>query len=389
MRRTLSSSFRLALPGALAAAALVAGAVAAAQNRPCPPGRHDSVGQCCGAGEEWVPARTRCMCVDGVEACRVPPPPPEPVTPPPPPPPVVPSARCPEGMVLVAGGSFNLGADASQTVAEPSERPAHRVTLEPYCLDRNEVNVQRFQECVSSGACVMEGGVNLPSIPPAQLPAWNQLCNGAHADRGDHPMNCVSYAQAQSYCGFRRGRLPTEAEWEFAARGSEGRLFPWGDLAPTVARVNACDADCVALLRRLGLPTPSASFAGNDTHGSTGPVGSFAGGNASSGLADLAGNVGEWTGDWFAPYGAAPASNPTGPAGGDQRVVRGGHWYSGNPAALRSSARTPAPPSLRLATVGFRCMHAPIIELPPPPVAPPPVEEAPAERPTRRRHGGR
>lgn len=392
--RSFRSHYRSTLSTLLGAVTLL-GASAHAQHRRRPPpvacaaAQHDSDGHCCAGGEEWVPARNQCMCVDGVEACRqaalaaAPPPPPVPVPMPPPPPP----SRCPEGMVFMDNPVFNMGAAAGQT-GDRNETPAHRVTLAPYCIDRTEVTAHRYQECAVSGQCTTSSTVNFPAIPAPQLPSWNQLCNGNRADRADHPMNCVDWAQASTYCRSRGGRLPTEAEWEFAARGAETRTYPWGEAAPSLDRVNACDADCIALLTRGNLSRPAASFAGSDSHGGTAPAGAFTPGASLFGVLDMAGNVMEWTGDWFGLYNAAPATDPTGAAGGADRVARGGHWYSGTAAALRTTARVPANPAFRLATLGFRCVHAPaeptpVVAAPPPPPTPPPP---PPVDPARGRH---
>lgn len=341
------------------------------RGQPAPPtctvAQHNSDGHCCDGGEEWVPARSRCMCVDGVDVCQrlaaaaaaaaAPPPPPPPpvvVTPPPPPP-----SRCPEGMVIVENAIFNMGAAAGQP-GDRNETPAHRVSLSPYCLDRTEVSVHRYQECAGAGQCTPASTVNFPGIPAAQVPAWNQLCNGARPDRADHPMNCVDWSQANAYCRSRGARLPTEAEWEFAARTTETRTFPWGEAAPSADRVNACDAECVALLTRSNIPRPAAVFAWSDGNGGTAPAGAFISGASPLNLLDMAGNVMEWTADWAGPYSAAPAIDPTGATAGTDRVARGGHWFSGTPTALRTTGRTPANPTFRLATLGFRCAAAPM-----------------------------
>ncbi len=292
--------------------------------------------------------------------------------------------------MLIENAVFNMGAAAGQT-GDRNETPAHRVTLAPYCIDRTEVSAHRYQECAASGQCTTSSTVNFPAIPAPQLPSWNQLCNGSRPDRADHPMNCVDWTQANAYCRSRGGRLPTEAEWEFAARGAETRSFPWGEAAPSLERVNACDADCLALITRHNLSRPAASFPGSDSQAATAPVGAFTPGASQYGVLDMAGNVMEWTGDWFGLYTAAPAIDPTGAPSGADRVARGGHWYSGTAAALRTTARVPANPSFRLATLGFRCVHSPV-EPPLPPTAVP-VDPPPPPLPTpvepRRHHRGR
>lgn len=343
----------------------------------CDEGQHASGDHCCNNGEEWVPARDACVCLAANGCAPVVPPSPVPEAPPPPPPP-----RCPNGMALIENADFTVGAAPSVTEAAADERPVHRVTLAPYCIDRGEVTVAQYRACAQSGSCTSLPTVNLPGLPPGQVPAWSQLCNGPRTDRDDHPMNCVDWTQADAFCRSRGARLPTEAEWEFAARGSEMRTYPWGDAPPGPERTNACRGACAAGLTRRGLPAPRAVMPGDDGFAETSPVGRFAPGLSPYGLTDMAGNVMEWTADWFGPYSPIPATNPTGPGFGQERVVRGGHWGSTNAADLRTTRRQHAPPGTRLATLGFRCVATPAE--PPPPPPPPPVAE-PEPPPTRRR----
>lgn len=375
------------------------------RNASCEAPQHDSAGHCCNPGEEWVEARTACVCLDP-GGCTPPPAP----TPPPPPPPapaaVAPSStqpspligggapasnsgglRCPEGMVLVQGGPFMMGAVPGPGGASPAEGPPHRVTLAPYCIDRTEVTVRQYRDCVQSGACTVYSTVSFPGLSPADTQFFSQFCNGARSDRDTHPMNCVDFSQAEAYCRARGGALPTEAQWEFAARGMDPRRYPWDDRAPSAQLVNGCDAECQSLVARPGQPRRPTLFAGSDGFGATAPVGTYAGGASFFGVLDASGNVAEWTADYFGPYSAAPATDPTGPAQGSGRVMRGGHWFANTANQFTTTARTEVAPSTRLATLGLRCTHAPEAAPPPPPPpaeepAPPPAEEP---RPRRRR----
>ncbi|MEZ4390483.1 MAG: SUMF1/EgtB/PvdO family nonheme iron enzyme [Polyangiales bacterium] len=402
---------RLRIWGILAALSVGAVTVTAdAQPRRrarCVQPQHESAGRCCDAGAEWVEARNRCVCLDpsvcgdGAQAQPPAPQPPPPQPPPqaviepplpppqlPPPPPVQPAQpaagamTCPEGMVMIEPRPFMMGAQPGRGGATAAEGPPHRVTLSPYCIDRTEVTVARYRECVQSGACTVYSTVNFPGLSIADAQFFSQYCNGARSDRDRHPMNCVDYNQAAAFCRAQGGSLPTEAQWELAARGLEPRSYPWDDRAPGGQLVNGCDAECQTLMERPGQPRRPALFLGSDGYGSTSPVGTYVGGQSPFGILDASGNVAEWVSDWFGAYSAAPATDPTGPQSGTGRVTRGGHWFANTANQFTTTTRAPAAPTVRLATLGLRCAHAPIAAPPPPP--PPEVEEPPAPEPPRR-----
>lgn len=160
--------------------------------------------------------------------------------------------------------------------------------------------------------------------------------NAFPEDEADHPVSGVTWEDAAAYCAWRDGRLPTEAEWELAARGTEGRLYPWGNESGE-----------------------QANYA--DRSDGTLPVGSFPDAGSPFGLQDMAGNVWEWTADWYSPsyYQASPAENPTGPADGEAKVARGGGFRLLDILGLdeaRSTHRLPLPPDVQSADVGFRCV---------------------------------
>lgn len=253
--------------------------------------------------------------------------------------------------VLIPAGTFVMGADSVGVVSalqtcerQPDgglcdmdlfsvEHPTHNVGLDAYWLDRTEVTVERYERCVSAGAC---------SRPPLE--------NGSRRfDRPEYPIVLVTHREASDFCQWAGGRLPTEAEWERAARGREGRPFPWGR-AYDPYRLNH---------GRYALPFfvgyDWAALDDGDGFLELAPVGSFPAGRTPDGIDDLAGNVEEWVFDYFSPaYPAADVMNPRGPDQGDFRVVRGGSYLESEPMQ-RSSARKRAPPSSRSPTRGFRC----------------------------------
>jgi formylglycine-generating enzyme required for sulfatase activity len=183
---------------------------------------------------------------------------------------------------------------------------------------------------------------------------FNPLCNVGKAGREKHPINCVDWKMASTYCAWRKARLPTEAEWEFAARGSSQRTFPWGDDPPSKTRLNACGSECVAWGKE-NEQAMQLMFDGDDGFPATAPVGSFPDGKSSAGVLDLAGNVWEWTADWYAPYTADDATDPKGPATGDKRVVRGGAFNGWMADWLKPAWRWKSGPDTYNHAIGFRC----------------------------------
>jgi len=274
---------------------------------------------------------------------------------------VVGAPACPPGMKRIPGGEFFMGAD--QIDAEPNEKPPHKVKLAPYCLDEREVTVAKYKACSDRGGCLRAGRENVwPGITEQQKRTYDPLCNANDtADRLEHPVNCIDWDQARLFCEAEDARLPTEAEWEFAARGSDGRIYPWGDAPPNATLLNACGSECVAWMKLHPDPdqAPAAMYEQNDGFPTTAPVGSFPKGASQYGILDIAGNVWEWVGDWYAVYDPTSASkttsSPPGPASGDMRVIRGGAWNGAMPAWVRPSWRFSAPPRYRTHGIGFRC----------------------------------
>ena len=212
-----------------------------------------------------------------------------------------------------------------------AEGHSHEVALTPYELDRTEVTVAAYERCVSAGACPPSG--TAPGDP--------------RFDRPTLPVVNVRWDDARSYCAWAGGRLPTEAEWEFAARGPRGRDFPWGNLwNPHLANHGSLAHD----------PTD-----GTDGYLYLAPVGSFPDGATPTGLLDMAGNAAEWVSDLFDlddggfGYPAASAVNPKGPTTGAYHVARGGSWGDGA-AWLRSAARSVSS-AHRSPQIGVRCAY--------------------------------
>jgi eukaryotic-like serine/threonine-protein kinase len=272
---------------------------------------------------------------------------------------------CPEGMALIEAGSMFMGSvDAD---LDDDVRPPHNVNVATFCLDQNEVTAADYNRCIDDGACLRKPvAVDFPGATDAMKTKLVELCNLDKPDNASHPMNCVDWASANGFCSRAKGRLaegdgrlPTEAEWEFAARGSGQRTYPWGDEAPGPERLNACGAECDAWLRKHGLKVYGMMYKGDDGFPGTAPVGSFADGASSAGVLDLAGNVWEWTADWYGPYSDADQTDPKGPSEGSERVVRGGGFNGLMPSWAKPAYRFKTAPSTSSHGIGFRCAAAP------------------------------
>lgn len=230
----------------------------------------------------------------------------------------------PASMRPVSAGSFTMGC-AGDAACEPDELPAHDVGVSAFYLDYTEVTVAAYRACVEAGACNHQG-------------FDASACSWGRADER-LPINCVSFAQAERYCDWKGARLPTEAEWERAARGDDGRRYPWGDDEASCANAVVAEGarrDC--------------SRSGPEPVGTVGQAGPY-------GHQDLAGNVWEWTADWYDSgyYREAPTANPMGPTSGSQRVIRGGGWMRGEPSSIRVTHREGADPTAHSPATGFRC----------------------------------
>jgi len=237
-----------------------------------------------------------------------------------------PESYC-DGPVSIPEGSFWMGCHQPlEPPCDDDSQPHHQVMLDAFDIDRCEVTVARYDACIEQGGC---------SDRPA-----SEECNSASLGRVDHPANCVSWEQAAAYCDWAGGTLPTEAQWERAARGLDTRVFPWGD--------------------NTGQACSRAVMGGDCEWESTEPVGIRPDGASPDHVMDMAGNVAEWVSDWYDPqyYETSPELEPQGPATGDQRVVRGGHFGS-TLAEIRVLTRAADDPAEALPAYGFRCTYQP------------------------------
>ena len=225
-------------------------------------------------------------------------------------------------MVLIPAGEFMMGSREDDTSSQVDERPAHSVFLDAYYLDQYEVTSVRYANFFQE--------TNRPAPK-----YWSELVLGQH---GRKPVVGLDWNEATAYCAWAGKRLPTEAEWEKAARGSNQRQYPWGNAAPNEQRGNfdhCCDFKDYRALT---------------------DVGSFEQRKSPYGAYDMAGNVYEWVEDWYGEnyYGKSPSRNPKGAASGKDRVLRGGSWNAG-PSLVRSASRFTFSPTTQSFTFGFRC----------------------------------
>ena len=247
---------------------------------------------------------------------------------------------CAANQVPIPGGTFWMG--------DPDyAKPVHKVTLSPFCIDKTEVTVAGYRACVQDGGCPPPSAtVDWKNIKPEEKTKWGPYCTWGKRGLDQHPINCVDWNQAATFCEWAGGRLPTEAEWEYAARGKDGRLYPWGNQRPDDSRLNACGGEC----------GPAHMYPGDDGWPATAPVGSFRQGASAFGVLDMAGNVWEWTADSFADYGDQPVTNPQRMQRDESpRVFRGGSWTNVDPAWVRAGYRNKRDPGSRTLILGFRC----------------------------------
>ena len=237
------------------------------------------------------------------------------------------AAAAPE-MCRIPAGAFTMGSDSDL----PNEMPAHQIYLDAYSIGKTEVTNAEYHEFwLAAGGAASE---HTPISYGAEFGTWPDLAE----TKPDHPVIGVSWHAAAAYAAWRGMRLPTEAEWEKAARGTDARTWPWGNAF-------------------------AESINGTDRHANTWrdastqvqPVGTYPTGASPCGAHDMAGNVWEWVGDWYAEsfYHRSPDRNPTGPTFGSRRVVKGGSWMNPDTFA-RCTTRVGQHPAIGTSFIGFR-----------------------------------
>jgi formylglycine-generating enzyme required for sulfatase activity len=229
-------------------------------------------------------------------------------------------------MVYVPAGEFIMGSDEGDS----DERPVHTVYLDAFYIDKTEVTNAQYRTCVEAEACGA----------PSDTTYYDK------ADYAQHPVVYVSWNDADAYCQWAGKRLPTEAEWEKAARETDGRKYPWGNTFDG-GRLNFCDLNC---------ESDHKDTEADDGYARTAPMGSYPAGASPYGALDMAGNVWEWVADWYDSdyYSQSPGRNPPGPDSGTLRVLRGDLWGSA-PNAVRCANRHGGTPDFRYHSRGFRC----------------------------------
>jgi hypothetical protein len=219
----------------------------------------------------------------------------------------------PVKMISIPAGTYVMG----RALGADNEQPMHSVSLAAFELAHTEVTIDAYQACVTAGGCTVTPGVDDNDEP----------CNAGQPEREGHPINCVSWHQASAYCSWVGKRLPTEEEWEYAARGTDGRRFPWGDASPS--NLNLCWSSSVSRI-------------------STCPVGSFPAGDSPFGVADMQGNVWEWTSSGYSDSYDQPRTDTA-------RVSRGNSWRSDESLYVSTTFRVGRDPGVHRDDVGFRC----------------------------------
>jgi formylglycine-generating enzyme required for sulfatase activity len=222
-------------------------------------------------------------------------------------------------LVYVPAGEFTMGSDSNST----NEKPAHTVYLDAFWIDQTEVTNKMYELCVSVGRCKEPTSKSSSTYPDYY----------SNSEFDDYPVIYVDWIMAGTYCSWADRRLPTEAEWEKAARGDDSRTYPWGNAAPNNNLLNY-----------------------NNSVGDTTKVGKYPNGASPYGALDMAGNVEEWVADWYdsSYYDKSPIFNPPGLASGTDRVLRGGAWDV-SVISVRSAYRFGADPSVTNVFIGFRC----------------------------------
>ena len=264
----------------------------------------------------------------------------------------------PEGMVFVRAGEFIMGSPEGEGL--DNEHPQRTVYLDAFYISKYEVTNEQFSQFVDATGYTTDAetagwgwawtGEDWEEVEGAD---WRHPSGPGSSIEGkmDHPVVQVSWNDADAYCQWAGVRLPTEAEWEKAARGAYGREYPWGNSAPDGSKLNYCDVNCELAWKDSSV---------DDGYTDTAPVGHYEAGKSPYGAYDMAGNVWEWVADWYDPeyYSKAPDRNPQGPDSEERRVVRGGSW-SGYQGDARCADRYGGAPDVRISYFGFRVAASP------------------------------
>lgn len=243
-------------------------------------------------------------------------------------------------MVYIPAGIFTMGGD----VGEPDEGPIHQAYLDAYWMDLTEITNGMYALCVEAGGC----------LPPVDTSSYTHMDYFGNPRYGDFPVIFVDWGMANAYCEWAGVRLPSEAEWEKAARGENALLFPWGEEwdVRKYKRLNFADKSN---------PELASDLSANDGYRDTAPVRSFPTGKSPYGIYDLAGNVWEWIADWYDPlyYTYSPLENPRGPEGPTQEITmrstRGGGWVAANENVFHTFNRHGVVAESVSSSIGFRC----------------------------------
>ena len=259
----------------------------------------------------------------------------------------------PESMVFVPAGEFIMGSPTGEGL--DNEHPQRTVYLDAFYISKYEVTNEQFSQFVDATGYTTDAetagwgwawtGEDWEEVERAD---WRHPQGPGSSVEGkmDHPVVQVSWNDADAYCQWAGVRLPTEAEWEKAARGTDGREYPWGNSAPNGSKLNYCDTNCELAWKDSNV---------DDGYTGTAPVGHYEAGKSPYGAYDMAGNVWEWVADWYDAeyYSRAPERNPQGPDSGERRVLRGGSW-SGYQGDARCVDRYGGDPDVRISYFGFR-----------------------------------